>query len=151
MKKMKKSHKLALTAVAVLTIAGCTTAAAASTGWGGHHHNAQKPGYTNSYVTMDAAKAAALAKLGLTREEARFVAHECELDDGVYELELWAGGVEYDCRVDAATGAVLQAARDWDDDWDDDWEDRHDWGHHDKDDTHHGGGHHHDWDDDWDD
>ena len=67
-----------------------------------------------------------------------------DLDDGVYEIELYKDGYEYDVEFSAATGKQLSYSRDrdddyWDDryndDWDDDWYDHHDWDGHD----YHGG------------
>lgn len=137
MKKLSKKQSVVLAAIAVLTLAGCTTVAAASAGWNGHH---TPMGPAGQSVSLDTAKAAALTYLDLTPETAYFVPDECELEHGVYELELWADGVEYDCEVDATTGAVLQAARDWDDE-------EGPWDHHEESSRHHSGHHHADWDD----
>jgi len=75
------------------------------------------------YIGLDAAKDIVLSQLGLT--EATFNDHEYELDDGVYEMEFVANGVEYEYEVDARTGKVLEADIDGNDDWDDvdDWDD----------------------------
>ena len=97
---------------------------------------------------IDAAKEIVLGQLGIDSATAKFNDHEYELDDGVYELEFVAGGVEYDYEVDARTGKVLEADfernDDWDDrelwdddddadDWADDADDRDDWDDHDDD------------------
>ena len=75
------------------------------------------------HVGQNKAKELVLAQLGL--ESASFCDHEYELDDGVYEFEFTAGGVEYEYEVDARTGKVLEADIDGNDDWDgrDDWDD----------------------------
>ena len=75
------------------------------------------------HIGQNKAKELVLAQLGL--ESASFRDHEYELDDGVYEFEFTAGGVEYEYEVDARTGKVLEADLDGNDDWDDrdDWDD----------------------------
>lgn len=113
-------------------------------------------------IGIDAAKEIVLGQLGIDPATAKFNDHEYELDDGVYELEFVAGGVEYDYEVDARTGKVLEADFERNDDWDDrelwdddddadDWaddaddrdDDRDDWDDRDDRDD--------DYDDDWDD
>ena len=76
------------------------------------------------HIGQNKAKELVLAQLGL--ESASFRDHEYELDDGVYEFEFTAGGVEYEYEVDARTGKVLEADIDGNDDWDDrdDWDDQ---------------------------
>ena len=78
------------------------------------------------HIGQNKAKELVLAQLGL--ESASFRDHEYELDDGVYEFEFTAGGVEYEYEVDARTGKVLEADVDGNDDWDDrdDWDDQDD-------------------------
>ena len=68
------------------------------------------------HIGQNKAKELVLAQLGL--ESASFRDHEYELDDGVYEFEFTAGGVEYEYEVDARTGKVLEADIDGNDDWD---------------------------------
>lgn len=60
---------------------------------------------------------------------------EDDLDDGVYEFEFLADGVEYEYEVDARTGKILEADFDGNDDWDDrdQWDDWDELG--DRDDT----------------
>ena len=74
-------------------------------------------------IGKDKAKELVLSQLGLNA--ASFNDHEYELDDGVYEFEFSANGVEYEYEVDARTGKVLAADIDGNDDWDDrdEWDD----------------------------
>ena len=65
---------------------------------------------SDSYIGADAAKDAALADAGLSASDVTFVKQEFDRDDGraVYEVEFYSGGVEYEYKIDAATGAVLE-------------------------------------------
>ena len=76
------------------------------------------------HIGQNKAKELVLTQLGL--ENASFRDHEYELDDGVYEFEFTADGVEYEYEVDARTGKVLEADIDGNDDWDDrdDWDEQ---------------------------
>ena len=69
-------------------------------------------------IGIEKARQLVLAQLGLT--EAEFSDSEYELDDGVYELEFTANGIEYEYELDAFTGKVLKADFENNDDWDDD-------------------------------
>ena len=69
-------------------------------------------------IGVEKARELVLAQLGLT--EAEFSDSEYELDDGVYELEFTANGIEYEYELDAFTGKVLKADFENNDDWDDD-------------------------------
>ncbi len=71
-------------------------------------------------IGLDKAKELVLAQLDI--DEADFTDKEYELDDGRYELEFTAGGIEYDFEVDAYTGKILKAEAEKDDDHDD-WDD----------------------------
>ena len=70
-------------------------------------------------IGIEAAKEIVLGQLGIDPATAKFNDHEYELDDGVYELEFVADGIEYDYEVDARTGKVLEADFERNDDWDD--------------------------------
>lgn len=89
-------------------------------------------------IGTEKARELALAQLGLS--SADFSQGEYELDDGVYELEFTADGVEYEYEVDAVTGKVLEADYDHNDDWgawkldDDDHDDQDDYDDNDQDD-----------------
>lgn len=71
------------------------------------------PPAADNLITASAAQQIALKKA----PGATVVTCKLDDDDGrwVYEIELRAGNVEYDCEIDAVTGAVL----DWDVDYDD--------------------------------
>lgn len=79
----------------------------------------------NGVINVAKAKEIALNQLGLT--EAQFAKTKYELDDGVYEFKFISNGIEYEYEVDAVTGKVLEADREFNDDWDDidddDWDD----------------------------
>ena len=64
-------------------------------------------------IGSDAALQAALAHAGVAQADATGVRVEREYDDGrvVYEVDFYAGSVEYDYEIDAATGAVLKSSR----------------------------------------
>jgi uncharacterized membrane protein YkoI len=69
------------------------------------------------YIGIDQAKALALAHAGLAAENVRFEDAEFDLDDGraVYELDFRSGAYEYEYEIDALTGKVLEADREYDD------------------------------------
>ena len=77
----------------------------------------------NGLIGIEAAQELVLGQLGIDPATATFHDHEYELDDGVYELEFTANGIEYDYEVDARTGKILEA----DFERNDDWDDRDDW------------------------
>ncbi len=58
------------------------------------------------FISLEKAKELVLTQLGLT--EADFSYTEYKLDDGKYELEFHADGVEYEYEVDAVTGKILE-------------------------------------------
>lgn len=79
---------------------------------------------SNGMIGLEKAMEIVLAQLDLS--EADFTEREYELDDGIYELEFTANGVEYEYEVNAFNGKVMEADREHNDDWghfDDDWDD----------------------------
>lgn len=65
-------------------------------------------GMAEAPLTVEAAKQIALEKAGVTAEQAHFTKAYQDTDDGrlVWELEFFAGGMEYDMDIDVATGAI---------------------------------------------
>lgn len=61
------------------------------------------------------AKAAAFAHAGVSAGDVSLSKCKLDWEDGlqVYEIEFWAGGVEYDYEIEAATGAVRKAGQEW--------------------------------------
>ncbi len=87
-----------------------------------HHHNDEShhdEGHhsVTTDIGADAAKAAALGHAGLAESQITRLKCERDYDDGqlVYEIEFRSGGYEYEYKISAATGAVLEHERDWDD------------------------------------
>ncbi len=68
-------------------------------------------------IGADAAKAAALQHAGLTQSQVTRLKCERDYDDGrlVYEIEFKSGGWEYEYKIDAASGSLLEHDRDRDD------------------------------------
>ena len=67
-------------------------------------------------IGIQKARELALAHAGL--KDAVFSEGEYDLDDGIYELEFTAGGIEYEYEVNAFTGKITAADREHNDDWD---------------------------------
>lgn len=63
-----------------------------------------------AYIGAEVAKNAALAHAGLTADQVTVSRVDFDMEDGrmVYEVEFWAGDVEYEYDVDAATGEILK-------------------------------------------
>lgn len=64
----------------------------------------------HSYIGVDAAKSAALSHAGVSAESATFSKAKLDNDDGrmEYEIEFYAGGMEYDYTIDAFNGTILE-------------------------------------------
>ena len=67
-------------------------------------------------IGIQKARELALSHAGL--KDAVFSEGEYDLDDGIYELEFTAGGIEYEYEVNAFTGKITAADRERNDDWD---------------------------------
>lgn len=70
----------------------------------------------NAKLSYDEAKEAALKDAGLNKEDVSFLRCELDHDDGTlkYEVEFKKDGVEYEYDIDANTGEVLWADKDFD-------------------------------------
>ena len=68
-------------------------------------------------ITQNEAMVAAMNHAGVNGAQAMMT--KCELDyewgKQVYEIEFYFNGLEYEYKIDANTGKVLKAKRDWDD------------------------------------
>ncbi len=75
------------------------------------------PSVDVKYISVDEAKAIALAHAGLDAANVRFEEAEFDLDDGraVYELEFRSGAYEFEYEIDALTGKVLEADKEFND------------------------------------
>ena len=133
---MKNVKAAALTAALTAFLAGSGTTAMEVMA-------AQNP----EFIGWERAEEIVLAHLGI--KESDLSHKDYDLDDGVYQLEFWANGREYEFDVNARDGKIVEAEQDrennrWDDD-DDRWDDSDDRWDDDDDDR---------WDDDddrWDD
>ena len=66
-----------------------------------------------AYIGVEKAKEAAFQHAGLSASEVTMGEADFDYEDGrmVYELEFYAGGVEYEYDVDAATGAIVKSSQ----------------------------------------
>ncbi|MCD8051188.1 MAG: PepSY domain-containing protein [Clostridiales bacterium] len=69
---------------------------------------------TTGLITTAEAKEIALDHAGIAEADATFITAKLEYDDGiqVYDIEFYAGGVEYDYEINAATGAIIGTEQD---------------------------------------
>lgn len=72
---------------------------------------------SKNYIGLEAAKAAALERAGLSASEVSGLKASFDYDDGraEYEVEFRSGRYEYECKVDALSGRILEWDREWDD------------------------------------
>lgn len=71
-----------------------------------------------AYIGSDRAKEVAFERAGVSASKAANVSVELDYEDGVmvYQVEFKYGGYEYDCDVNATTGAVVKYEKEADDD-----------------------------------
>ncbi len=93
-----------------------------------HHSHHQVSG---NLIGLDQALAIAAQHAGVA--QADITDRDCDLENGVYELEFTAGGIEYEYDIEAVTGRIIWSEQEPDDDWndrddccDDDWDDCYD-------------------------
>mgnify|MGYP001146856970 CR=1 FL=1 len=69
------------------------------------------------YIGIDRAKTIALEHAGFREDEVRFSKAKLENDDGwtVYEVEFYKDGMEYEYKMEASTGEILEYDMDRDD------------------------------------
>ena len=109
---LKKTMTAAVITAMTLTsaVGGSLTAAAA-------------PRAAKKIIGIEQAKEAALKAVNQKEDDVVFTEQDCELDDGVYELEFISQTLEYDVEVNACTGKVIRIdseKRGRNEHWDDD-------------------------------
>lgn len=102
-------------------------------------------GNSGSYIGIDNAKSIAVSHAGFSVSDVSFSKAKLDKDDGqtVYEIEFYKDGYEYEYKIDAVTGSILEYDTDddghhydahyYDDHYDDDhyYDEHHDDEHHD--------------------
>ena len=80
-------------------------------------HTAPSTPSQSGDVGADAAKAAALQHAGLSQSQVTRLKCERDFDDGriEYEVSFRYNGFEYEYKIDASNGSILEHERDWDD------------------------------------
>ncbi len=83
----------------------------------GSSGNSSSGSSSSSGISVDEAKQIALNRAGLSASEVTFTKAMKEKDDGitVYEIEFYKGATEYECTINASTGAILEYDVDVDD------------------------------------
>ncbi len=70
-----------------------------------------------TYISVDEAKTIALERAGVSASDVTFKKAKLDKEDGimVYEIEFYQGQMEYECTVNASTGAIVEFESEWDD------------------------------------
>ncbi|MCD7739030.1 MAG: PepSY domain-containing protein [Lachnospiraceae bacterium] len=65
---------------------------------------------SDAYISVDEAKEIALNKAGLSSSDVTFKKAKLDRDDGimVYEIEFYYGTIEYEVKINATTGAIIE-------------------------------------------
>ncbi|MCD7763540.1 MAG: PepSY domain-containing protein [Lachnospiraceae bacterium] len=68
-------------------------------------------------ISLDDAKTIALEKAGVSTSDVTFKKAKLDKEDGmmVYEVEFYQGQMEYECTINASTGAIIEFESEWDD------------------------------------
>ena len=68
-------------------------------------------------ITQNDAMAAAFKHAGIPNGAAMMKKRELDYEWGkqVYEIEFYYNGMEYEYKIDTATGSILKAKKEWDD------------------------------------
>ncbi len=71
----------------------------------------------SSCISLDDAKSIALEKAGVSASTVTFKKAKLDKEDGVmvYEIEFYQGQMEYECTINASTGAIVEFESEWDD------------------------------------
>ncbi|MCD8013590.1 MAG: PepSY domain-containing protein [Lachnospiraceae bacterium] len=74
-------------------------------------------GSSDTGISLDEAKAIALETAGFSESDVVFKKAKLDKEDGimVYEIEFYQGQMEYECEINAATGAIIEFEAEWDD------------------------------------
>lgn len=93
------------------------TASNSTSSSSGSSNSSSSGSSSSSGISIDQAKQIALDKAGLSASEVTFKKAMSEKDDGitVYEIEFYRGTTEYECTINASTGAILEYDVDVDD------------------------------------
>ena len=72
---------------------------------------------STSVISADEARKIALKHAGVSSSNVRYEKTELDYDDGrqKYEIEFRVGNMEYEYEIDATSGNVLKAEKDYDD------------------------------------
>lgn len=73
--------------------------------------------HSSTYISVEEAKSIAASKAGLSVSEVTFKKAKLDRDDGIaiYDIEFYKDRTEYDCEINASTGAVIEFDSDYDD------------------------------------
>lgn len=71
----------------------------------------------STYISAEEAKSIAASKAGLSVSEVTFKKAKLDRDDGIaiYDIEFYKDRTEYDCEINASTGAIIEFDSDYDD------------------------------------
>ena len=119
----KKYYVLAAGMLCILLLGACGNRAQALAGNQTAASSVQNS-QNNSEITEEEAKAIALEHAGLTEKDVQYLKAEPDMDDGrrYYEIDFYDDGIEYDYKINAATGEIAAYDREADNNADQDVE-----------------------------